>query len=41
VKPTKSTPELLEFQVDVPANGSVNLDYALRYTWADADLPHP
>jgi hypothetical protein len=41
VKPTKSTPELLEFQVEVPANGSVSLDYALRYTWADADLPHP
>jgi hypothetical protein len=41
VKPTKSTPELLEFKVDVPANGSVNLDYALRYTWVDADLPHP
>jgi hypothetical protein len=41
VKPTKSTPELLEFKVDVPANGSVNLDFALRYTWVDADLPHP
>jgi len=41
IKPTKSTPELLEFQVEVPASGSVNLDYALRYTWAEADLPHP
>lgn len=41
VKPTKSTPELLEFKVDVPANGSVNLDFALRYTWAEADLAHP
>jgi hypothetical protein len=40
IKPTKSTPDLLEFQVDVPANGSVNLDYALRYTWTDKDL-HP
>jgi hypothetical protein len=41
VKPTKTTPDLLEFKVDVPANGSVKLDFTLRYTWTDADLPRP
>jgi hypothetical protein len=40
VKPTKVSPELLEFKVDVPANGSATLDYAVQYTWVDADLPH-
>lgn len=39
VKPTKVSPELAEFHVDVPANGSATLDYSVRYTWADADLP--
>jgi hypothetical protein len=38
VKPTKVSPELLEFKVDVPANGSATLDYAVQYTWVDADL---
>lgn len=38
-KPTKQTPELLEFQVSVPANGTATLDYTARYTWADTDLP--
>jgi hypothetical protein len=39
VKPTKVSPELLEFKVDVPANGSATLDYAVQYTWMEADLP--
>jgi len=39
VKPSKVSPELLEFKVEVPANGSTDLDYAVRYTWTDADLP--
>jgi hypothetical protein len=39
VKPSKVSPELLEFKVEVPANGSADLDYAVRYTWVDADLP--
>lgn len=39
VKPVKVSPEVLEFHVEVPANGSATLDYAVRYTWADADLP--
>lgn len=39
VKPAKVSPELLEFKVDVPANGSATLDYSVQYTWMDADLP--
>ncbi|URL57498.1 DUF4139 domain-containing protein [Luteibacter flocculans] len=39
VKPTKVSPERLEFKIDVPAHGSATLDYAVRYTWVDADLP--
>ncbi|NID15488.1 DUF4139 domain-containing protein [Luteibacter yeojuensis] len=39
LKPTKVSPELLEFKVEVPANGSATLDYAVQYTWIDADLP--
>lgn len=38
VKPTTSTSDLLEFKVEVPANGSTNLDFAVRYSWTDADL---
>lgn len=38
LKPTKTSPELLEFQVDVPANGSATLDYAVRYTWTADDV---
>lgn len=37
VKPTKNTPDALEFDVDVPANGSATLDFALRYTWSPDD----
>lgn len=39
VKPSKVSPELLEFKVEVPAGGSTDLDYAVRYTWVDSDLP--
>ncbi|SEO64534.1 hypothetical protein SAMN02800692_1576 [Luteibacter sp. UNC138MFCol5.1] len=38
MKPSKVTPEVAEFSVTVPANGSATLDYAVRYTWADADI---
>ena len=38
-KPTKQTPDTLEFRVDVPANGKANLDYAVTYTWTAADAP--
>ncbi|MEN6540415.1 MAG: DUF4139 domain-containing protein, partial [Mizugakiibacter sp.] len=33
LKPSRQTPDLLEFAVPVPAHGSATLDYALRYTW--------
>jgi hypothetical protein len=36
-KPDKSSPDLLEFRVAVPANGKATLDYAVRYTWAPGE----
>jgi hypothetical protein len=36
-KPSKQTTDTLEFRVDVPANGSATLDYAVQYTWTAAD----
>ncbi|TCV97010.1 hypothetical protein EC912_1012 [Luteibacter rhizovicinus] len=38
-KASKQTPDTLEFKVDVPANGSATLDYAVRYQWAADDMP--
>ena len=35
-KPSKQTPDTLEFQVAVPANGKATLDYAVRYAWTPA-----
>ncbi len=37
-KPAKQTPQLLEFDVPVPAHGRAVLDYAVRYTWTAADM---
>lgn len=36
-KPAKQTPDLLEFEVAVPANGKATLDYVVRYTWTPKD----
>jgi hypothetical protein len=36
-KPTKQTPDLLEFEVAVPANAKATLDYTVKYTWAAKD----
>jgi len=38
-KPSKQTPDTLEFRVDVPANGKATLDYAVTYEWTAADAP--
>lgn len=38
-KPTKQTPDTLEFRVEVPANGKATLDYAVSYTWTATDTP--
>jgi hypothetical protein len=38
-KPSKQTTDTLEFRIDVPANGKVTLDYAVRYTWTADDQP--
>ncbi|MDQ2972332.1 MAG: DUF4139 domain-containing protein [Pseudomonadota bacterium] len=37
VKPSKQTPDTLEFAVNVPAHGEVKLDYRVRYTWTAKD----
>ncbi|GAB3035934.1 hypothetical protein GCM10027285_19000 [Oleiagrimonas citrea] len=36
-KPARQTPDTLEFRIDVPANGTATLDYAVRYQWTSAD----
>lgn len=36
-KPAKQSPDLLEFEVAVPANGKATLDYVVRYTWTPKD----
>jgi hypothetical protein len=36
-KPVKQSPDLLEFEVAVPANGKATLDYAVKYTWTPKD----
>lgn len=38
IKPSRVTPQLLEFEVPVPANGSATVSYTVRYTWTAADL---
>ena len=38
IKPSKRTPQLLEFQVPVPADGDATLTYAVKYTWSAQDL---
>jgi hypothetical protein len=38
IKPSKRTPQLLEFEVPVPADGDATLTYAVKYTWSAQDL---
>jgi hypothetical protein len=38
IKPSKQTPQLLEFKVPVPANGNATLTYSVRYNWTAQDL---
>jgi hypothetical protein len=38
IKPSKQTPQMLEFEVAVPANGNATLTYTVKYTWAAKDL---
>jgi hypothetical protein len=37
IKPSKQTPQLLEFAVPVPAQGSATLTYTVKYTWTARD----
>lgn len=38
-KPSKQTPDVLEFRISVPAHGTANLEYAVRYQWTAAEQP--
>jgi hypothetical protein len=38
IKPSKQTPQLMVFEVPVPANGSAPLTYTVRYNWTAQDL---
>lgn len=38
-KPSEQTPDVLEFRISVPAHGTANLDYAVRYQWTAAEQP--
>lgn len=38
-KPSKQTPDTLEFQVTVPAGGKATLDYSVRYQWTTEEHP--
>lgn len=38
-KPSAQKPDLLEFKVQVPANGKVTLDYVLHYQWGPEQHP--
>lgn len=38
IKPSKQTPQVLEFGVPVPANGSATLIYTVKYTWTAKDM---
>ncbi|MBN8735488.1 MAG: DUF4139 domain-containing protein [Xanthomonadales bacterium] len=38
IKPSKQTPQLLEYEVPVPANGSATLTYTVQYTWSERDM---
>jgi hypothetical protein len=38
IKPSKQTPQLLEFVVPVPAHGSATLAYTVKYNWNAQDL---
>ena len=38
-KPSKQTPDTLEFNINVPANGQATLDYTVRYQWTAEQQP--
>jgi hypothetical protein len=38
IKPSKQTPQLLEFHVPVPANGNATLTYSVQYEWTAQDM---
>lgn len=40
-KPSRQTADTLEFRINVPADGTATLDYAVRYHWSADDNPQP
>lgn len=36
-RPSKQTPDVLEFRINVPAKGKATLTYSVRYSWTAAD----
>ena len=38
MKKVKQTPQLLEFEVQVPAHGDATLTYSIEYHWTAKDL---
>ncbi len=40
-KPSRQTPDNLEFRIEVPAHGKSTLDYAVRYSWTTEETPQP
>jgi hypothetical protein len=40
-KPSAQTPDMLEFRVEVPANGKATIDYAVHYSWTAHENPQP
>lgn len=39
IKPSEKTADILTFLVNVPANGTATLDYAVRYSWTADEQP--
>ena len=37
IEPSKQSPDVLEFKVNVPAGGKATLDYAVHYRWAEVE----
>lgn len=38
IKPSKQTPQLLEFRIPVAAHGNATLTYTVKYTWTSQDM---
>ncbi|HEY9132496.1 MAG TPA: hypothetical protein VIM98_12125, partial [Dyella sp.] len=39
IKPSKQTPDTLDFKINVPSNGTATLEYSVRYHWSPDITP--